>query len=167
MLDMKPIPAKTSPQSVHLAAGAQAVVNGALVTAKTDCELEVGSGAVVFTGRALWRTRDAAHHPSEELYFSLLEASANPKRFENERYRLFRLLSQVVAQERTHEAQRECTLCASALLAGNAEDATQSASRLASERLECRSRAPMSPRALRRAEERMPGPVTQTISLQV
>lgn len=158
-------PGNAPVQIVHLAAGAQAVINGALVTAKGDCEIEVGSGAVVFTGRALWRERDAARNPSEELYFSLLEASAEPGRFAAERYRLFRLLSQVVARERTHEAQRECTFCASALLAGNAEDATKSAGRLASARLETRYRAPASPQARRRSMERMPAPVHETAPL--
>ncbi len=73
-------------------------------------------------------------NPREELYFSLLDASTNTKRFAAERFRLFTLLSQIVAQERTHEAQEECALCAAALLSGDTEEATRSAARLASNR---------------------------------
>jgi hypothetical protein len=118
-----------------LAQGEQAVVNGAMVTASTACTLEVGSGAFVLTGRSLWKDHDPLRNPSEELYFSLLDASVSAEHFENERFRLFALLAQVVLQQRTHEAQQECALCASALIAGNAEDATGSAARLASGRL--------------------------------
>ena len=130
---MEPHDPAPKPQSITLAQGGQAVINGALVTANTACTLEVGSGGFVLTGRSLWRDRDPLRNPREELYFSMLDASTSSTRFEEERFRLFRLLSQVVSQDRTHEAQKECSLCAAALIAGNAEEATQSAARLASE----------------------------------
>ncbi|MEP3422634.1 MAG: hypothetical protein ABJN35_12920 [Erythrobacter sp.] len=112
------------------------MINGALVTATQDCILEVGSGAFVLSGRALWRDRGPKRNPREELYFSMIDAATSEDRFNEERFRLFALLSQVVAQERTHEAQKECALCASALIAGNSQEAVRSASRLAAERLD-------------------------------
>lgn len=119
-------------QTVHLAPGAQAVINGALVSARESCTLEVGSGAYVLTGRALWPTRNAIRNPKDELYFSLVECSADPELFEAERFRLFGLLGEVVAQDRTHEGQRECALCAAALMAGDRAEAVLSAARMAS-----------------------------------
>lgn len=134
------------PHTVCLAQGGQAVINGAIITASTACTLEVGSGAFVLTGRSLWRAsgpaRSTARNPSEELYFSLLDASASSKIHEDELFRLFALLAQVVTQQRTHEAQQECALCASALIAGNTEDATRSAARLASGRLKSSGKLP-------------------------
>lgn len=124
------------PQTINLTRGGQAVINGAIVTASAACTIEVGSGAFVVTGRSLWRERDPQRNPREELYFSVIDASTDPVRFADERFRLFTLLSQVVAQCRTHEGQKECALCAAALIAGNCEDATRSAARLASERFE-------------------------------
>jgi len=133
------------PQSINLSKGEQAVVNGALVTATTACTIEVGSGGFVFTGRSLRRSRASVHNPHEELYFSLLDACTSIARFEEERFRLFRLLSKVVAQDRTHEAQKECSLCAAALIAGRIEEATRSASRLASLRLHRNRKTPARP----------------------
>ena len=124
------------PQIVSLSQGGQAVINGALVTASTACTLEVGSGGFVLTGRSLWRDRAPKRNPREELYFSILDVCTDAARFDEERFRLFRLLAQVVVQERTHEAQKECSLCAAALIAGNAEEATRSASRLASQTID-------------------------------
>ncbi|MEE4289956.1 MAG: hypothetical protein V2J14_11335 [Erythrobacter sp.] len=126
------------PQTIELAAGAQAVINGALVTAREACTLEVGSGASVLTGRALWPSRRRLHSPSDELYFSLLDCSADPVRFAAERFRLYGLLGEVVAQDRSHEGQRECSLCAAALMAGDARGAVESAARMASTALEKR-----------------------------
>lgn len=122
-------------QEVTLAPGAQAVINGALVTAREACVLEVGAGAFVMTGRALWRDGYAAKDPCHELYFSILEASADQDRFAEAQFRLFRLLGEVVASQRTYEAQKECALCASALLAGHIQDAVDSAARLSAARL--------------------------------
>jgi flagellar biosynthesis regulator FlbT len=122
------------PQILSLSQGGQAVINGAIITASEPCTIEVGSGAFVLSGRSLWRDRDPLHNPREELYFSMLDASTDPARFAEERFRFFTLLSQIVAQERTHEAQEECALCASVLLSGDAEAATRSAARMASER---------------------------------
>jgi len=132
----------TKPHIVNLAAGGQAVINGALVTATEACRIQVGSGAFVLTGRALWRSRNGLRNPREELYFSMLDAAISDARFEAERFRLFALLSQVVAQDRTHQGQAECTLCARALLAGNSDEAVESAARLAAEAIEPNRRVP-------------------------
>lgn len=121
-------------QTVQLAAGAQAVINGALVTVRQDCTLEVGAGAFVLTGRGLWHGRGKVRHPSEELYFSLLDCGSDDARFHDERFRLFGLLSEVVAQDRSYEAQRECAQCAAALMGNDIKAAVQSAARMAAER---------------------------------
>ncbi len=131
-----------SPQTISLEAGSQVIINGAIVTANSDCTIEVGSGAFVLTGRALWRGRDTVSSPPEELYFSILDVSADPARFAEERFRFFMLLSQIVAQDRTHKAQKECSLCAAALLADDIEEATRSAARMASDRMRERSALP-------------------------
>ncbi|MEM6856700.1 MAG: hypothetical protein AAF559_02425 [Pseudomonadota bacterium] len=123
------------PQTVQLASGAQAVINGALVTAKGECTLEVGPGAYVLTGRALWPTRAGLQNPADELYFSLLDCSPDEDRFAAERFRLFGLLGEVVAHDRSHEGQRECAQCAAALMAGDRTAAVQSAARMASNNL--------------------------------
>ncbi|WP_299195617.1 flagellar biosynthesis repressor FlbT [uncultured Erythrobacter sp.] len=130
------------PQRINLSQGGQAVINGALVTATTACTLEIGSGGNVLTGRSLWRQSGSERAPRDELYYSMLEASMSKARFEEERFRLFRLLSQVVAQDRSHTAQKECSLCASALISGRIEEATQSAARLASTRSGMRAKIP-------------------------
>ncbi len=108
------------------------MINGALITATQDCILEIGSGAHVVTGRGLWRNRGASGDPGDELYYSLLDVATEPAGLETHRFRLFRLLSQVVAQKRTREVQRECTYCASALRSGDIDAATKSAARLTS-----------------------------------
>ena len=133
--DMKHEPSSPSPHIVQLTSGAQAVINGALVTAKGDCTLEVGAGAYVLTGRALWPTRSAIQNPADELYFSLLDCSADEERFAAERFRLFGLLGEVVAHDRSYECQRECAQCAAALMAGDCAAAVQSAGRMASNNL--------------------------------
>lgn len=122
-------------QTVHLVPGAQVVINGALVTARDACALEVGSDAFVLTGRAASHDDASMRNPRDELYFSLLDCSADEARFTQERFRLYRLLGEVVAQDRTYEAQRECSQCAAALMAGDARAAVESAGRLAAERL--------------------------------
>lgn len=139
-------------QTVHLAAGSQAVINGALVSAREACTLEVGSGAYVLTGRGMWAPRrgeqQAVRNPRDELYFSLLDCSADAERFGEERFRLFGLLGEVVAQDRTHEGQRECAQCAAALMAGDARAAVQSAARMASsglDRTRTRTKVPGTP----------------------
>ncbi len=132
------------PHTINLTRGGQAVINGAVVTASAACTIEVGSGAFVLTGRSLWKDRDPKHNPREELYFSIIDASTDTARFEGERFRLFTLLSQVVAQCRTHQGQQECALCASALISGNTDEAIRSAARLASERLESEANTPIS-----------------------
>ena len=123
-------------QTVHLGPGAQAVINGALVCAREACTLEVGAGAYVLAGRSVWPSRDPLRNPCDELYFSLLDCSADEDRFLSERFRLFGLLSEVVAQDRSYEGQRECSQCAAALMAGDRHAAVQSAARMASSALE-------------------------------
>ncbi len=124
----EPAPA---PKTISLAAGAQAVINGALVTAQRACQLEVGSGAYVLTGRALWRSQRERSSSADALYYATLEACTTPQAFELGRFQLFAALSEVVAQDRTHQSQKECAACAAALVAGDAEAALASARRLA------------------------------------
>ncbi|BDI59722.1 hypothetical protein [Qipengyuania nanhaisediminis] len=133
MTDHKSIPPS---QTLSLARGGQAIINGALVTASEQCTIEVGSGAFVLAGRGLWRDQNPLRHPREELYFSLLDAAADDARYESDRFRLFSLLSQVVAQERTHWAQKECTLIANAMMSSELDLAVRGAARLASGSLE-------------------------------
>lgn len=121
-------------RKVHLAAGAQAVINGALVTAIGPCELEVGAGSFVLTSHLANRQLSDVRAPREELYFSMLDASTDEERFAEARFRLFGLLAQVVVHDRTYQGQRECTACAAAIMAGNIEESVRSAARLASER---------------------------------
>lgn len=140
------------PQTVELEAGAQCVINGALVTARTPCVLDVGSGGCVIAGRALWRPQKRSNSPHEELYFAVLDAGADAEAFAEARYRLFALLAQVVTYDRTHEAQRECACCASALNAGDIQDAIASAARLVSDHKDTatrRARVPGTPRRQR------------------
>lgn len=125
-----------SPQIITLAEGAQAVINGALITAKCDCELEIGAGSFVVTGRALDRAPSPVRNPREELYFSVLDAGTDDHRFAEARFRLFRLLAQVVTQERSYQGQRECAACAAALMANDPAEAVRCAARLASERFQ-------------------------------
>lgn len=127
-------------QEVSLEPGAQAVINGALVSAKSACTLEVGAGAFVLTGCGLWREREALRHPGEELYFSMLEAGTNPERFAAERFRYFNLLAQVVAQTKTSHGQKECAACAAAMMADDIQTAIESAARLASDGLDERAK---------------------------
>ncbi|MEM1195472.1 MAG: hypothetical protein AAGH57_05165 [Pseudomonadota bacterium] len=119
-------------QIVHLAPGAQAVINGALVSAREACTLEVGAGAHVLTGRALWPAHNALRNPSDELYLSLIDCLVDEDRFFAERFRLFALLGEVAAQDQTFENQSECSQCAAALMAGDPQTAAQSAARMAS-----------------------------------
>ena len=146
-------PGEPRPQIIRFPRGGQAVINGALVTAPEACTLEVGVEAFVLTGRALWPQDTPLTSPCDELYFSLMEAGADPMRFESERFRLFQLLSQVVAQTRSRDGQKECARCAAALLAGDAETATRSASRLAAA---CLAEAGQGRRHLRPFPQSMP-----------
>lgn len=124
------------PQVLHLAAGSQAVINGALVSARENCTLEVAAGAYVQTGRALWPAGEALRAPRDELYFSILDCGLDDERFEAERLRLFSLLGEVIAQDRGYETQRECSVCAAALMTGDAKAALESAARMVSTRSE-------------------------------
>ena len=120
-------------QQCALAAGAQAVINGALVTAKSDCTFEVCTGAYLFTGRGL--SASLVRNPHQELYFSLTEVANSAERFAQERLRLFELLSQVVLQDRDRETREECSRCAAAMLMGDRARAAMIAAQLASMRL--------------------------------
>ncbi len=123
-------------QTVSLALGDQAVINGALVTAKGACSIEVSHGAFVMTGRKLRQARATTQNPSEELYFSLLEVEASRGRFEEERMRLFQLLSEIAVRDEGTEQQSDCTRCAVALMIGDAAQATTIAARLAAHAIE-------------------------------
>lgn len=103
------------------------------MTAVGSCEFEVGTGSFVLTGRAASQPQPDIRAPREELYFSMLDASIDEDRFVDARFRLFRLLAQVVAQDRTYQGQRECAACAAAIMAGDVSAAVRSASRLASD----------------------------------
>ncbi|MEP3052171.1 MAG: hypothetical protein ABJP48_05435 [Erythrobacter sp.] len=122
---------KSSPKFVSLAAGAQAIINGALVTAIEPCQFEVGPGAFVLTGESLSPNNSKPAAPADELYFSLLDAIAVPAQFEPARFRLFAILGRVVEQDRTLQAQEECAICAAAMIAGDPAAALASARRLA------------------------------------
>lgn len=117
------------PRQMVLNAGSQLIVNGALVTVLDPCRLELGSGAVVLSGREVARGKSGAD-PTRELYFALLKASETPNGVADDRYHLFHLLAKVVARYRTHAAQRECALCAAALISGDHKAAIGSARRL-------------------------------------
>ena len=99
-MDEPPTPSR--PHSVYLEAGAQAVINGALVTAVEPCRFEVGAGAHVFSGRALWRDRSSGRSPHQELYFAVLEAAVGEGKLLEARFRLFQLLGHVVTAKREH-----------------------------------------------------------------
>lgn len=115
-----------------LETGAQAVINGALVTAVEPCRFEVGAGAQVFSGRALWRDRSSGRNPHQELYFAVLEAAVGEGELLEARFRLFQLLAHVVMANRTVDGQRECSRFASALIDGDVDEVVACASRLAS-----------------------------------
>ncbi|MBV7265658.1 flagellar biosynthesis repressor FlbT [Erythrobacter ani] len=148
------------PKTIELQAGAQAVVNGALVTARSPCILDIGSGACVLAGRALWREYGTESSPHEELYFAVLEAAADPESFAAAQYSLFTLLAQVVTFDRTHASQLECAFCASALIAGQTKDAVASAARLATRHVEMQPRVSSVPGVPPRKRDR---PVTHEI----
>lgn len=119
-------------QIVHLAPGAQAAINGALVSVREACTLEVAPGAYVYTGRSLWPSGDDLRGPREELYFSLLECGSHEESFADERVRLFGLVNEVAARDPNLETQRECARCVAALMSGDAKAAVECAARLAS-----------------------------------
>ncbi len=110
-------------------AGAQAVINGALVSAIGPCHFTVGSGGYILTGRALWPDH-TARQLARDLYLKLIVASHSEEGIAGQRGPLFDLLGKAVAQLRTHEAQAECSNCAAAILSGDLEAAVASARRL-------------------------------------
>lgn len=122
-------------QVIHLASGARAVINGALVAAREPCTLEVGAGAYVLTGLETWDAHNLPRNPQDELYFSILDCAGDEDRFVSEQFRLFALLAEVAAQCGIEAGQRECSECAAALMAGDAHKALDCAARMASSRL--------------------------------
>ena len=122
----------SGPISIELQPGAQAVVNGALVTALDTCRFDVSPGAYVVSGRSLWRDRRSSRAPQDELYFAVLEAAIEEHGLVEARFRLFQLLAHVVIHNRSHAAQRECSRFAAALMEGNAQEVVECAARLAS-----------------------------------
>lgn len=147
-----------TPQFVELDAGAQAVINGALVTAIEPCRFEVGGGAYVFSGRSLWRDRSSISSPHQELYFAVLEAATGEERLLEARFRLFQLLAHVVTANRTLEGQQECSRFASALIDGDTREVVACASRLATlsvskPKAQPRTRVPGSPGEARARNE--------------
>ncbi len=125
--------------SCALKAGEQAVINGALVTALGDCKFEVCTSASVFTGRKLSAGR--VREPHMELYLSLIQIAGEAARFEEERLRLFGLLSQIVLEDASPEAAAQTRRCMLAMLGGELDEATQSAELLAASQLESGSKA--------------------------
>lgn len=129
---MQEHPPNPKPHPVFLEAGAQAVINGALVTAIEPCRFEVCAGGHVFSGRSLWRERSSGRSPHQELYFAVLEAAVGEEKLLEAKFRLFQLLGHVVTANRTLEGQRECSRFASALIDGDTKEVVACASRLAS-----------------------------------
>ena len=117
-------------REIKLREGEQLVVNGALLAATAPCKLRIGIGASVLRGKALW-ARSGLPTPAHELYYATLEAAGSEARLTESRYRLFALLGVVVAQQRTHLAQEECSRFAAALLSGEVEAMLAAARRLA------------------------------------
>jgi len=116
------------------------VINGALVTACGDCVLEVGSGACVFVGPVARPPAAGICNPRDELYFSLIDCRADPRRIDRARIRLLGLLGEIAVHDHAHETQRECSLCVAAIMCADAKAAVESAARLAASDLESRSK---------------------------
>ena len=117
------------PRELCLERGAQAVINGALVTALEPCRLEIGSGAHVLAGRSLWRER-SADDLARELYLLLLEAGMTGDGMRLQQDALFDLLGRLVAQLRSHSAQVQISRCALAIRSGDIDLALASARHL-------------------------------------
>lgn len=117
-------------REVTLREGEQIVVNGALVTAAGLCRFSVGSGASILRGK---ESSPGAGHPlpAHELYYAVLEAGNLEDSLAENRYRLFDLLGQVVALQRTHAAQQDCPCLAAALLGSDVEGVLAAARKLA------------------------------------
>lgn len=125
-----------STQTLHLAAGARAIINGALVSTREACTLEIGSGAFVLAGRTIEPGGAGLRNPRDELYLSLLDCRHDAGRLESQRERLFALIGEVVAQDCSHLAQYECAQCAAALMSGDARAALEIAARMAASRMD-------------------------------
>lgn len=118
-------------QTINVPAGGQVVVNGALITLAQACSITIAPGAYALAGSKLDQARVSTRNPSEELYFSLLEIEAAGPRSDDQRVRLFGLLSEVAAKNGEMGLQSDCTACAAALMMGNLADATSIASQIA------------------------------------
>ena len=128
-------PAPARPKTLNLAPGAQAVINGAIVTAAESCRLNVEPGAFVLVSGLPTPERAKVHDARQELYLSLLDLIRRPRADDEETIRLFRLLSDVAAQGTDQEAKQDCMTCCSALMAGRLVEASRPAARLASSSL--------------------------------
>jgi flagellar biosynthesis regulator FlbT len=122
-------------REIKLRDGEQMIVNGALLAATASCKLRVGIGANLLRGKAL-RTGLGRSAPAHELYYATLEAASSDARLDDVRFRLLALLGVVVAQQRTHSAQQDCSRFAAALLAGEVEAMLEAARRLATRETE-------------------------------
>ncbi|UAB78527.1 hypothetical protein INR77_01975 [Erythrobacter sp. SCSIO 43205] len=119
--------------TLALKAGEQAVINGALVTAKSDCGFEICHSAAVFTGRRISATR--AREPHIELYLSLSQVAHSELRFADARLRLFGLLSQIILEDDAPEIAEEIRKCTLALIGGKRAEAKRSAGAIAASQI--------------------------------
>jgi flagellar biosynthesis regulator FlbT len=117
-------------RDIALRDGEQMVVNGALVAAVGPCTLRVNGAASVLRGKSL---RDAVGRamPAHELYYAALAAAGSDASLVESRYSLFALLGAVVAQQRTHSAQEDCSRFAAALISEDPDSLLGAARKLA------------------------------------
>ena len=118
-----------------MSAGEQAVINGALVTAKAPLQLRIGGGASVVRGARQLppRQKQAAGYslPAATLYYETLHFCAQQSPPPQQQKRLFQILGECVLQMRTRDAQILCSGYASAMRTGNFDHAQSAASGLA------------------------------------
>jgi flagellar protein FlbT len=124
------IAGKAEWREITLRDGEQIVVNGALLAASGPCTLSISGGASVLKGKSL-RSAASQPKPAHELYYAALAAVGADQQLGESRYRLFELLGAVVAQQRTHTAQEDCSRFAAALIAEDADDLLSAGRRLA------------------------------------
>lgn len=117
-------------RDIALRDGEQMVVNGALVCAMAACTLRISGGASVLRGKSL-QSAAGRPMPAHELYYAALAAAGSDARLAESRYSLFAMLGAVVAQQRTHGAQEDCSRFAAALISEDAESLLSAARKLA------------------------------------
>jgi hypothetical protein len=69
--------------------------------------------------------------PAHELYYAALAAAGSGASLVESRYSLFALLGAVVAQQRTHSAQEDCSRFAAALISEDPDSLLGAARKLA------------------------------------